>query len=108
PDPENRDHRPRSEDPRLLKGVSNDIVALLTGPGRIDGRGVQPRDVAVLTRTNAQAKLMQRTLRALGVPAVVQGDASVFDEPEAVEMERILTAMAQPRNARALRAAITT
>jgi exodeoxyribonuclease V beta subunit len=69
---------------------------------------VGPGDVAVLCRTNQQAKLTHEALRALGVPAVLYGDSSVFDTDDALDVERVLRAMAEPGDAAALRAALVT
>ena len=75
---------------------------------RADFRPVGPGDVAVLCRTNAQARATHHALQALGVPAVLYGDASVFDSDEAVDVERVLRAMAVPGDSAALRAALVT
>jgi len=88
--------------------VAADVQRLTAGGTRIDGEAVEPGDVAILCRTNAQAKRMQEALRGLGIASVVQGDQSVFESVEAEELERVLRAVAEPSNLRALRAAITT
>ena len=62
----------------------------------IDGRPVHAGDIAVLSRTNVQAQAVQAALRELGIPGVVYGDASVFDQPEAEQLDRVLTAVAEP------------
>jgi exodeoxyribonuclease V beta subunit len=72
------------------------------------GVPVKPRDIAVLCRKNKQAAAMQQALRQLGVPSVLRGDASVFETPEAEELERVLCALADPGDARAIRAAVAT
>jgi exodeoxyribonuclease V beta subunit len=69
---------------------------------------IAPGDVAVLCRTNAQAKATHAALSRLGVPAVLYGDANVFDADEAVEVERVLRAMAEPGDQATLRAALVT
>jgi len=71
-------------------------------------RRVVAGDIAVLCRKNKQAAAMQMALRSLGVPSVLKGDASVFEAPEAEEMERVLRALADPGDARAIRAALST
>jgi exodeoxyribonuclease V beta subunit len=92
----------------LPDAVAADIARLLASGTTIEGRPVSPGDIAVLSRTNRQATDVQTALRALRVPCVLQGDASVFDSPEALEMQHLLGAMAAPSNATALRLALTT
>jgi exodeoxyribonuclease V beta subunit len=88
--------------------VAADIARFLGAGATIGARRVEPGDIAVLCRTNKQASLMQQALRELGVPSVLQGDASVFEAPEAEEMERVLCALADPGDPRAIRAALGT
>jgi exodeoxyribonuclease V beta subunit len=88
--------------------VAAEIVRFLASEAMIGARRVEPGDIAVLCRTNKQASGMQEALRALGVPSVLQGDASVFEAPEAEEMERMLRALADPGDPRAIRAALGT
>jgi len=59
-------------------------------------RGLEPRDVAVLTRTNAQAEAVRSALVALGVPAVVSGPSSVFGSAAAADWLTLLAALEQP------------
>ncbi len=84
------------------------VVGLLNDGSTIGARRLLPGDVAVLCRRNKELHWMHAALRRVGVPAVVQGGASVFDAPEAATLERILGALATPGNAGAVRAAVTT
>jgi exodeoxyribonuclease V beta subunit len=96
----------------VTQAVAAEIVRLISSDATIvtseKVRAVEPSDIAVLCRTNAQASDMQEALRALRVPSVLHGDASVFDAPEATELERVLRALADPRDAGAVRAALAT
>ena len=92
----------------LPDAIAADIARLLASGTTIEGRPVSPGDIAILTRKNQQAIDMQAALRELRIPCVLQGDASVFDSPEAVEMEALLGAMAAPSNGGAIRLALTT
>ncbi|MCA9639199.1 MAG: UvrD-helicase domain-containing protein, partial [Myxococcales bacterium] len=65
-------------------------------------------DIAVLTRTNAQAFEVQHALNGHGIPSVVLGDQSVFLSVEARELGQLLSAVAEPTQVRALKAALTT
>ncbi|HET6811109.1 MAG TPA: UvrD-helicase domain-containing protein [Acidimicrobiales bacterium] len=98
--------------------VAADIVALLSSGAELIGRDsdgaersrcrVQPGDVAVLVRTNRQAGVVQRALRAVGVPAVVAGTESVFATPAARHWLSLLEALEQPADrARAVAVALT-
>lgn len=112
-----RSSSPSSKGDTLTKGAANralpdavaaDIARLLASGATIEGRPVSPGDIAVLARTNRQATAAQTALRELRIPCVLQGDASVFDSPEALEMQHLLGAMAAPSNATAIRLALTT
>jgi exodeoxyribonuclease V beta subunit len=85
--------------------VAADVVDLLSGPARYEGRPVQPGDVAVLVRTNAQGALVRETLGRAGVPAVFAGGGSVFATPGARSWLRLLEAMEQPHRAGRVRSA---
>jgi exodeoxyribonuclease V beta subunit len=65
-------------------------------------------DIAVLVRSHRQAGLVRRALLAFGVPSVQQSRDSVFVTPEAVELERVLLAIASPRREDGVRAALLT
>lgn len=88
--------------------VAAEIVRKLRAGGELRGEPLRPGHFAVLCRTNRQARGTQAALRALGVPAVLEGDSSVFDTEEAVELDRVLRAVAAPTDAAALRSALTT
>jgi exodeoxyribonuclease V beta subunit len=93
---------------RLARAVAAEIVRFLHAGPRIDGGAARPSDIAVLCRANFEAEHVQAELRALGVPSVFQGQSSVFEAPEAEEMERILRALADPTDSRAIVAALAT
>ena len=88
--------------------IAADIARLLASGTTIEGRPVCPGDVAILVRKNQQALDAQTALRALRIPCVLQGDASVFDTAEALEMQHLLAAMAAPSNTAAIRLGLTT
>ena len=105
----------------ILDDLAADVTQLLAadlehGAPRVmlDGRPVLPSDIAVLTRTNAQAALVQARLAPLGVPSVVTGDQSVFAKDEAYGVDDagdlllVLEALLAPGRPRALRGALIT
>ncbi|MCD6353663.1 MAG: exodeoxyribonuclease V subunit beta [Proteobacteria bacterium] len=65
-------------------------------------------DIAVLVRTNDEARLMQESLSTLHIPSVLYSTGNLFDSHEALEMERVLTGIIDPNNERIVRAALTT
>ncbi len=73
-------------------------TAALTGPG----------DIAVLVRTNRQARLMQQALARLNVPCVLTSRESVFLSPEAMDLYHLLSAIADPAGDHRVAAALCT
>lgn len=74
----------------------------------VSGGLYAPGDIAVLVRTRHQAREVQESLRAVGIPSVLYGTESVFASVEAVEVLHVLRAVDDPGNARLLRAALST
>ncbi len=96
---------------RTIPGeTASEIVSLLeggrNGRERLDGRAVAPGDVAVLVRTNRQAREIHAALRRHGVPAVIYGSGSVFCTREADDLQRILAAVVDPGHDGKVRAAL--
>jgi len=89
--------------------VVNEIVALLTGEYQLQpaNRVLQPKDIAVLVRTNSQASDYQAALRAAGVPSVLNSTESVFASREAVDLYSLLQAVAHPGDYWLLKQALT-
>lgn len=92
----------------LPERVADHIVTLLKSRATLDGKPVRPNAVAILTRTNREAFDCQRALASRGVPSVVQGDRSVYEQPEAQELQLVLAAVAEPSNASTIRTALAT
>jgi exodeoxyribonuclease V beta subunit len=88
--------------------VAREIQGALADGLTCKGQPLGPGDIAVLTRTNDQAFQIQAALRRVGVVSVVLGDKSVYASHEAHELERLLAAVIEPTNQRAIRAALTT
>jgi len=89
--------------------VVNEIVALLTDGYRLQpaNTALQPKDIAILVRTNAQAREYQTALRTAGVPSVLNSTESVFASPEAVDLYTLLQAVASPGDSSLLKQALT-
>ena len=97
---------------RIAAATAAEIVRLLNrGQERkalIGGRELDGRDIAVLVRTHRQAEIVKRALRAVGVASVEYSQASVFESREALELERVLMAVAEPGREALVRAALAT
>jgi exodeoxyribonuclease V beta subunit len=88
----------------IANAVAGEIQRLTRAPRDPLAAG----DIAVLVRTNAQAQLVKQRLSAAGIPAVVCSTGNIFDAPEAEEMQRVLTSMADPSDIGRLKAALVT
>ena len=85
----------RKEKSPFAEGAQGDrpaVAAYLNGWDMADGiadqiaqsigRGVEPRDIAVLYRTNRMARLVEGGLRARGIPYHIVGGHSLYDATE--------------------------
>ena len=88
--------------------MAAEIARFLASGARIEGKRVRAGDVAVLTRTNDQARRVQDALRVLGVPTALESEASVFESTEAAELEQVLRAVLEPTRTGVLRSALGT
>jgi exodeoxyribonuclease V beta subunit len=89
--------------------VVNEVVELLTGGYALQpmNRRLQPKDIAILVRTNTQAREYQAALRLAGVPSVLNSTESVFASQEAVDLYTLLQAVAHPGDSGLLKQALT-
>ena len=72
-------------------------------------RFLRPADLAVLVNTGQEAGIIRAALAARGVRSVYLSEKeSVFQRPQAVEMQYWLAACAEPDDSRRLRAALAT
>ncbi len=96
----------------IPQGVAAEIARLLRdgrqGTATIEGRPMQPEDVAVIVRSHRQAGLVQDALRELGVPSVLQSSESLFASREAQELFTLLHGVAEPAVEGRVRAALVT
>ncbi len=97
-----------TDESAALRSMAREVARYLTAGYTLAGRPVLPSDIAVLTRTNRQAQEVQAQLRRLGIPAVMHGDRSVYEAPEALELRRVLLALAEPTNRGVVRTALST
>lgn len=71
-------------------------------------RPLSEGDIAVLVRTNSEARLMQKALNESRIPSVLYSTETVFESHEAMEMERVLHGIAEPHDLNALKTALVT
>ncbi|MEO8859411.1 MAG: UvrD-helicase domain-containing protein, partial [Burkholderiaceae bacterium] len=70
---------------------------------------LQPADMAVLVRTGTEAHVLRQALHRRGVASVYLSDKdTVFKTQEALDLLRVLQAVAAPRDVRLARAALAT
>ena len=97
----------------LIPGaVAAEISRLLNGGENrkciVDGRPLRAEDIAVLVRTNREARMLQDALSLLNIPGVLFSTENIFSSHEAMEMERLLTGIAEPDNENLIRGALAT
>lgn len=88
--------------------AANEIAHLLGSNAQIDERLLAPDDVAVLCRSNNQAIEVTRALRALKIPASLDGDSSVLNTEIASDVRVVLEAASMPGDSPAVRRALLT
>lgn len=84
------------------------LACAAAGRARIGERALRGNDIVVLVQTHDQARRMKQALAEQGVASVSYGEVSVFDSVEALEIERILAAVAAPHQEGLVRAALVT
>jgi exodeoxyribonuclease V beta subunit len=86
----------------IADAVAGEISALIDSTSEACSAG----DIAVLVRTNRQARLIKQVLSARRIASVLYSAENVFDSPEAMEMEKILSSIADPANSARLKTAL--
>ena len=86
--------RPRIEQYKDEVTESKSVVAQISH--LIDNEHVQPRDIAILFRTNEQPRLFETELRKAKVPYVMLGSQSFFDRKEIRDLIAYLKWIEQP------------
>ena len=98
--------------PLIARAVAAEIAKLLR-LGRekramLGDRPLREADIAILVRTNREARLCRECLSELRIPCVLHSSGNLFDSAEALEMERVLLAVISPEREDILRAALAT
>ena len=92
---------------QLFQSVAASVVETLAS-ARIDGKPLEPSQIAVLLSANSQGPEIQEALRLRGVPSVLFSDQSVFATPDARDLLALLRAVESPGQARVVRRALVT
>ena len=71
-------------------------------------QGVDPREIAVLYRSNTQAKLLEEELRVAGIPYRIYGGTKLFDRKEIKDAIAYLRVALNPRDELSLRRIVNT
>ncbi|MDJ0810780.1 MAG: exodeoxyribonuclease V subunit beta [Desulfobacterales bacterium] len=95
---------------RILSATAAEVKARLHPPADDPHAAAawSAQDIAILTRTNRQARMVKDCMQAAGIPAVIYNAGSVFDTPEADDFERVMQAVVQPGDTRRLKTALAT
>jgi exodeoxyribonuclease V beta subunit len=72
------------------------------------GNPLREEDIAVLVRRNIEARLIQGALSAFGIPSVLSSAGNIYDSHEALEIERIVSGLADPNNENLIKGALAT
>ncbi len=87
---------------QIVTEVVNEVLNLLKNEFFIQKNEeqdkVEPEDIAILVKTNTQAKAFQHALNKAGVIAVINNHESVFASPEANDLYLLLQSINQPNN----------
>ncbi|MGH8082205.1 MAG: exodeoxyribonuclease V subunit beta [Lysobacter sp.] len=102
--PESRDLAARA----CVAAIHGWLSQAREGRATIQGRAVQPGDIAVLVRSHDEASRIQQALIAAGIPAVAAGRRSLFATEQAMDVLTLLDALLQPGDSGRLRAALAT
>ncbi len=96
----------------IARAVAGEISRLIhlgrTGKARIGQENLKEEHIAVLTRKNWEAQLMQEALSTLQIPSVLYSTGDLFETDEAAEMNRVLEGMANPNRESLIRQALAT
>ena len=92
----------------VAESTVSEVIEVLNGSFEIDGNPVKQSDIAILVRKHDQALVIQNLLRESGLKSVIRSRDSVYESPEAVELNLILKAISNLSFEEGIRAALST
>lgn len=96
----------------MADSVTAEIVKLLNladnNKAIIENRHLRANDIAVLVRTNSEAAITRESLDRFNIPSILYSDKSVFASNEAIDLLRLIVAVAEPTNSGSVKAALST
>jgi len=95
----------------ICNEVSDHIAKLLqlarNQMALLEGKPIQPADIAILVRTNFEAQLMQMALQKCGIPGVIYSKERVWKSEICADFSQIIAAVADFQNEQKLKSALT-
>ncbi len=92
----------------IAESVAGNITQLLNSDTTINGKPVNGADIAILVRSHSQGDLIKSALNARAIASVQSSNQSIFQTHEAIEMQRLLTAIIEPQQEDNVRRALVT
>ncbi len=113
PEQKNRDSARRQVATWTANRIKNMLGLAEDGSCRIENllghtRPLSFGDIAVLVRSHNEGEMVRRALQDVGLSAIIQSRQTVYQSPEARDLELILNAVCRVGNDKALRAALCT
>ncbi len=90
----------------IRRAVVREILYLVQSSGLICGQPIEPGDIAILTRTNREAREVRADLSAVNLPSVIHSDQIIFETEEAENLRNLLYAMSEPNRKDRFKAAM--
>ncbi len=92
---------------RIRSAVIQEVLHLVQGGGLLNGQPIKPGDIAILTRTNEEAREVKADLSAANLSGVIHSDQTIFETEEAETMRILLYALSEPNRSDWFKAAMT-
>ena len=93
----------------ICQACAQEVKRLLqSGDTTIDGRALRASDIAVLVNRHDEGREIKLALRTVGLSAVEMTRAQVTQSSEALELHRLIAAIAEPMDSALLRGALAT
>lgn len=93
---------------KAATACADEVMRLFRSDTRVEGRPLKFSDIAVLTRSHAEAAMVQREFSKNHIPSVLYQTESVFQTEEARELGAVLDAAADFSSAGKIRGALLT